>query len=177
VPSMEPSYHNPSRIWSCVMTEQQPVVFIIDDDASVRDGITDLLRSVGARVESFGSVQEFLQSKRADAPGCIVLDVRLPGTSGLEFQRTLAELSIQLPVKFISGHGDISISVRAKKSGAIEFLTKPLRDQQLLDAVQAGIERDRARRQEAEVVAGLQERFMSLTSREREVLPLVVAGR
>jgi FixJ family two-component response regulator len=106
-----------------------------------------------------------------------VLDVRLPGTSGLEFQRTLAESSIELPVIFISGYGDISMSVRAIKSGAIEFLTKPLRDQELLDAVQAGIERDRARRHQAELVAELQERFMSLTSREREVLPLVAAGR
>jgi FixJ family two-component response regulator len=159
------------------MTEQQPLVFVIDDDASVRDGVADLLRSVGVRVESFRSVQEFLQGKRADAPGCIVLDVRLPGTSGLEFQRTLAESSIQLPVIFISGYGDISMSVRAIKSGAIEFLTKPLRDQELLDAVQAGIERDRTRRQQAKLVAELQERFMSLTSREREVLPLVAAGR
>jgi FixJ family two-component response regulator len=159
------------------MTEQQPLVFVIDDDASVRDGVSDLLRSVGLRVESFRSVQEFLQGKRADAPGCIVLDVRLPGTSGLEFQRTLAQSSIELPVIFISGHGDISMSVRAIKSGAIEFLTKPLRDQELLDAVQAGIERDRGRRQQAKLVAELQERFMSLTSREREVLPLVAAGR
>jgi FixJ family two-component response regulator len=169
-----PSYSN---IWSCVMTEQQPVVFIIDDDASVRDGVTDLLSSVGVRVESFGSVQEFLQGKRTDAPGCIVLDVRLPGTSGLEFQRTLTESSIQIPIIFISGHGDISMSVRAIKSGAMEFLTKPLREQELLDAVQAGIERDRARRQQVKLVAELQERFMSLTARERDVLPLVVAGR
>jgi FixJ family two-component response regulator len=171
------SYHDPSSMWSCVMTEQQPIVFIIDDDVSVRDGVTDLLSSVGVRVESFGSVQEFLQSKRVDAPGCIVLDVRLPGTSGLEFQRTLTESSIQLPIIFISGYGDISMSVRAIKSGAMEFLTKPLRDQELLDAVQAGIERDRARRQQVKLVAELQERFMSLTAREREVLPLVVAGR
>jgi len=156
------------------MTEQQPLVFVIDDDESVRDGVSDLLQSIGVRVESFRSVQEFLQGKRADAPGCIVLDVRLPGTSGLEFQRTLAESSNQLPVIFISGYGDISMSVRAIKSGAIEFLTKPLRDQELLDAVQAGIERDRARCQQAKLVAELQERFMSLTLREREVLPLVV---
>ena len=171
------SNHNPGSIWSCVMTEQQPIVFVIDDDASVRDGVTDLLSSVGVRVESFGSVQEFLQSKRADAPGCIVLDVRLPGTSGLEFQRTLTESSIQLPIIFISGYGDISMSVGAMKSGAMEFLTKPLRDQELLDAVQAAIERDRARRQQVKLVAELQERFMSLTARELDVLPLVVAGR
>ena len=159
------------------MTEQQPLVFVIDDDASVRDGLSDLLHSVGVRVETFGSVQEFLQSKRADAPGCIVLDVRLPGTSGLEFQRMLAESSIQLPVIFISGYGDISMSVRAIKSGAIEFLTKPLREQDLLDAVQAGIERDRARRQQFRLVTGLQDRFNVLTAREREVLALVITGR
>jgi RNA polymerase sigma factor (sigma-70 family) len=157
--------------------EEQPVVFVIDDDGMVRDAVKDLLRSVGLRVESFGSAQDFLQSKRSDAPGCIVLDVRLPGASGLEFQRTLVESGIPLPVIFISGHGDISMSVRAIKSGAIEFLTKPLREQELLDAVQAGIERDRARRRQANLVAELQERLNSLTSREREVLSLVVTGR
>jgi FixJ family two-component response regulator len=159
------------------MREEQPVVFVIDDDASVRDAIADLLRSVGLGVESFGSTQEFLQSKRPDAPGCIVLDVRLPGSSGLEFQRTLNKSNIHLPIIFISGHGDIPMSVRAMKSGAIEFLTKPLPEQELLDAIQTGIERDRARRQEAKVVAELQERFDSLTPREREVLALVVTGR
>ena len=166
-----------SSVWTCFMTEEQPVAFVIDDDALVRDAVTDLLGSVGLGVQSFGSTQDFLQSKRPDAPGCIVLDVRLPGASGLEFQRTLAESSIQLPVIFISGHGDISMSVRAIKSGAIEFLTKPLREQELLDAVQAAIERDRARRQQAKLVAELRERFMSLTPREREVLALVVTGR
>jgi FixJ family two-component response regulator len=159
------------------MREEQPLVFVIDDDASVRDAIADLLRSVGLAVESFGSTQEFLQSKRPDAPGCIVLDVRLPGPSGLEFQRTLSKSNIHLPIIFISGHGDIAMSVRAMKSGAIEFLTKPLPEQELLDAVQTGIERDRARRQEAKVVAELRERFDSLTPREREVLALVVTGR
>jgi FixJ family two-component response regulator len=159
------------------MTEEQPVVFVIDDDASVRDGIADLLRSVGLTVESFGSTQEFLQSERPDAPGCIVLDVRLPGPSGLEFQRTLNKSNIDLPIIFISGHGDIAMSVRAMKSGAIEFLTKPLPEQELLDAIQMGIERDRARRQEAKVVAEVRERFDSLTPREREVLALVVTGR
>src|SRR6266545_2005973 len=108
------------------MSEEQPVVFVIDDDASVRDAIADLLRSVGLAVESFGSTQEFLQSERPDVPGCIVLDVRLPGPSGLEFQRTLSNSSIRLPIIFISGHGDIAMSVRAMKSGAIEFLTKPV---------------------------------------------------
>jgi FixJ family two-component response regulator len=158
-------------------TEEQPVVFVIDDDQLVRDAVNDLFRSIGLRVEPFGSAQEFLQGKRPDAPGCIVLDVRLPGASGLEFQRTLAESGIQLPVIFISGHGDIPMSVRAMKSGAIEFLTKPLREQELLDAVQAGIERDRARRRQVKLVGELQERFNSLTSREREVFALVVTGR
>ena len=159
------------------MTENQPVVFVIDDDKLVRDSVTDLLRSVGLGAQSFGSAQEFLQSKRPDAPGCIVLDVRLPGASGLEFQRMLAESSIHLPVIFISGYGNIPMSVRAMRSGAIEFLTKPLQEQELLDAVQAGIERDRARRQEAELVAELHERLMSLTARERDVLALVITGR
>ena len=159
------------------MSEEQPVVFVIDDDASVRDAIVDLLRSVGLAVESFGSTQEFLQSNRPDAPGCIVLDVRLPGPSGLEFQRTLNKSNIDLPVIFISGHADIPMSVRAMKSGAIEFLTKPVPEQELLDAIQTGIERDRARRQDARVLAELRERFDSLTPREREVLALVVTGR
>jgi RNA polymerase sigma factor (sigma-70 family) len=158
------------------MREEQPVVFVIDDDASVRDAIADLLRSVGLGVESFRSAQEFLQSRRPDAPACIVLDVRLPGPSGLEFQRILNQSNIHLPVIFISGHGDIPMSVRAMKSGAIEFLTKPVPEQELLDAIQTGIERDRARRQEAKVAADLQERFDSLTPREREVLALVVTG-
>lgn len=152
-------------------------MFVIDDDASVRDAIVDLLRSVGLAVESFGSTQEFLQSNRPDAPGCIVLDVRLPGPSGLEFQRTLNKSNIDLPVIFISGHADIPMSVRAMKSGAIEFLTKPVPEQELLDAIQTGIERDRARRQDAKVLAELRERFDSLTPREREVLALVVTGR
>jgi FixJ family two-component response regulator len=159
------------------MTEEQPVVFVIDDDGMVRDAVKDLLCSIGLSVESFGSAQDFAQSKRSDAPGCIVLDVRLPGASGLEFQRTLVQSGIPLPVIFISGHGDISMSVRAIKSGAIEFLTKPLREQELLDAVQAGIGRDRARRRQAILVSELQQRFNSSTSREREVLAHVVTGR
>ena len=159
------------------MREEQPVVFVIDDDASVRDAVADLLRSVGIEVETFRSAQEFLHCKRRDAPGCIVLDVRLPGPSGLEFQRILKKSDIHLPIIFISAHGDVPMSVRAMKSGAIEFLTKPLREQELLDAIQTGIECDRARRQEAKVIAELQERFNSLTPREREVLALVVTGR
>jgi len=156
---------------------EQPVVFVIDDDASVRRGLEDLLRSVGLEVESFGSAQEFLAGKRPEAPGRIVLEVRLPGASGLEFQRTLSESSIHLPVIFISGHGDIPMSVRAIKSGALEFLTKPLKEQELLDAVQAGIERDRVRREKARLVDELQERLNALTSREQEVFALVITGR
>ncbi len=152
-------------------------MFVVDDDASVRDALEDLLRSVGLEARSFGSTQEFLQSERPDAPGCIVLDVRLPGPSGLEFQSALMKANIHLPIIFISGHGDIPMSVRAMKSGAIEFLTKPLHEQHLLDAIQSGIERDRTRRLEAGVVAELRERFDSLTSREREVFTLVVSGR
>jgi FixJ family two-component response regulator len=152
------------------------VVYIVDDDASVREGIGELIRSVGLGVQTFASSQEFLDAKRPDAPGCIILDVRLPGRSGLEFQSVLQNLSIQLPVIFISAHSDIPISVRAMKAGAIEFLTKPLREQELLDAVQAGIERDRARRQEAELVADLRARYDSLTTREREIMNLVVTG-
>jgi RNA polymerase sigma factor (sigma-70 family) len=159
------------------MREEKPVVYVIDDDESAREAVADLLRSVGHNVHSFASAQEFLDLKRPDAPGCIVLDVRLPGPSGLEFQRTLSKSNFQLPIIFISGHGDIPMSVRAIKSGAIEFLTKPLHEQQLLDAVQVGIERDRVRREEAKVVGELHERFESLTPREREILILVVSGR
>jgi FixJ family two-component response regulator len=159
------------------MREEPPLVFVIDDDASVRAAIADLLSSVGLGVAAFGSTDEFLQSERRDVPGCIVLDVRLPGPSGLEFQRTLDKSDIHLPIIFISGYGDIPMSVRAMKSGAIEFLTKPLPEQELLDAIQTGIARDRARRQEAKVVAELRERFNSLTPREREVMALVVTGR
>jgi FixJ family two-component response regulator len=162
---------------SGLMTEGKPVVFIIDDNASVREGLEDLFQSMGMGAVSFGSPQEFLQSVRPDAPGCIVLDVRLPGQSGLEFQRLLAEADIRLPIIFITGHGDIPMSVQAMKSGAIEFLTKPLREQPLLDAVQAGLARDRIRRLEAQTVAELRSRYESLTPREREVFALVITGR
>ena len=157
-------------------TEEKPIVFIIDDDVSVRDGVRDLLRSVGLGVEAFGSTQEFLCGSRPDAPGCIVLDVRLPRVSGLEFQRTLAQSSIHLPIIFISGYGDIPMSVKAMKSGAIEFLTKPLREQELLDAVQAAIEHDRVRRRQVALVSELRNRFDCLTPRERDVLRLVITG-
>jgi FixJ family two-component response regulator len=159
------------------MTEPQPIVFIIDDDISVREGISDLLRSVGLDVQAYGSTQEFVNSNRPDARGCIILDVRLPGRSGLDFQQTLAELGIRLPVIFISAHGDIPISVRAMKSGAIEFLTKPINEQQLLDAVQAGIELDRVNRQDNALATELRARFDSLTPREREIMSLVVSGK
>jgi FixJ family two-component response regulator len=159
------------------MSEEAPVVFVIDDDPSVRDALAGLLRSVGLAVRSFGSTQEFVQSERPDAPGCLVLDVRLPGRSGLDFQRELGELSIQLPIVFITGHGDIPMSVRAMKAGAVEFLTKPWHEQELLDAIQQGIERDRTRRWDAAAVAALHERFDSLTPREREIMALVVTGR
>ena len=128
----------------------EPTVFIVDDNSSVREGVTDLLRSVGLQVEAFASAQDFLNSKRFNAPGCLILDIRLPGRSGLEVQRLLASSNIQLPIIFISAHGDVPMSVRAIKSGAIEFIPKPFREQQLLDAVQAGIAQDHARRQEAE---------------------------
>jgi FixJ family two-component response regulator len=159
------------------MTEGKAVVFIIDDDAAVREGLVDLFQSIGMAALSFGSTQEFLEGSRPDSPGCIVLDVRLPGQSGLEFQRLLAQADILLPIIFITGHGDIPMSVQAMKSGAIEFLTKPLHEQKLLDAVQAGLERDRGRRREARTVAELRSRYESLTPREREVFALVVTGR
>jgi FixJ family two-component response regulator len=159
------------------MIIEQPIVFVVDDDASVREGVEDLLQSVGLSVMCFGSAQEFLQGPRPDAPGCIVLDVRLPGTSGLGFQKVLIEAGIRLPVIFISGHGDIPMAVMAMKSGAIEFLTKPLREQALLDAVNAGIEGDRLRRRGLKQVSELQQRFELLTPREREVFALVVTGR
>ena len=159
------------------MKEEHPVVFVVDDDPSMRDSLQDLLQSVGMEARVFKSTQEFLRAERPDAPGCLVLDVRLPGQSGLDFQRTLAASGIELPIVFISGHGDIPMTVRAMKAGAVEFLAKPFRDQDLLDAIQGGIERDRARRGDATLVAQLRERFASLTEREREIMALVVAGR
>jgi FixJ family two-component response regulator len=159
------------------VTPPQPVVFVVDDDAATRETLKSLIRSVGLQVELFSSAQDFLKSKRPDAPGCLVLDVRLPGISGLEFQRNLADRHIAIPIIFITGHGDIQMSVRAMKAGAIEFLTKPFRDQDLLDAIQIGLEKDRDRRHRDAEVAELQARFESLTPRERQVLPLVVSGR
>ena len=159
------------------MSENKPVVFVIDDSPSVRDALDSLIRSVHLNVQSFGSIEEFLQFKRPDAPGCIVLDVRLPGLSGLDFQREMVKSNIDLPIIFITGHGDVPMSVRAIKAGAIEFLTKPFRDQELLDAIYLGIERDRSRRQASAVVAVLRGHFASLTARERQVMLQVASGR
>ena len=159
------------------MSENKPVVFVIDDSPSVRDALDSLIRSVHLNVQSFGSIEEFLQFNRPDAPGCIVLDVRLPGLSGLDFQREMAKSNIDLPIIFITGHGDVPMSVRAIKAGAIEFLTKPFRDQDLLDAIYLGIERDRSRRQASAIVAVLRGHFASLTARERQVMLQVASGR
>jgi len=158
------------------MNERAPIVFVVDDDPSVRRSIKRLIGSVGLQVELFGSAQEFLLSKRPDAPSCLVLDIRLPGISGLDFQHKLAEANIHIPIIFITAHGDIPMTVRAMKAGAVEFLTKPFREQDLLDAIQLALERDRARRQGDAEIAVLRERFESLTPREREVLPWVVSG-
>lgn len=159
------------------MSRDQSVVFIVDDDLYVREAIEDLLRSVGHAVHAFDTTEAFLQAPRIDLPGCLVLDVRLPDTSGLEFQRAQAASGIQLPIVFITGHGDIPMSVAAMKAGAIEFLTKPFRDQDLLDAVHKGIALDRRHRAEFAMIAELRERHASLTSREREIMDLVVAGQ
>jgi FixJ family two-component response regulator len=159
------------------MPDVPAVVFVIDDDPSMRGALEDLVGSVGLQVRAFASPPDFLQSKLPDAPGCLVLDVRLPGMSGLTFQKELARLGIALPVIFVTGHGDIPMSVRAMKAGAVEFLTKPFHDQELLDAIHTAIERDRGRRREAELVAELQERYATLTERERQIMTLVVVGR
>jgi len=159
------------------MTEAPPIVFVVDDDPPVRRAIKRLVGSEGLQVELFGSAQEFLQGWRPDAPSCLVLDIKLPGINGLDFQRQLAETDIRIPIIFITGNGDIPMTVRAMKAGAVEFLTKPFRDRDLLDAIQLALERDRTRRQEESEIAVLQERFDSLTPREQEILPLVVSGR
>jgi FixJ family two-component response regulator len=156
---------------------ERPIVFVVDDDAVVRESIEDLLQSVGLDVRLFASPEEFLQARCPDVPGCLVLDVRLPEQSGLDFQRELVGTDKELPVVFITGHGDIPMSVRAMKSGAVEFLTKPFRDQDLLDAIQAAIARDRARRADARVLVELRRRFAALTPREQDVMRQVVSGR
>jgi len=168
--------HHPGAL-SIPPADEQPVVFVVDDDASMRATLSDVMRSVGLQVQTFASAREFMGNKLPDAPGCLVLDVRLPGQSGLDFQRTLAESGIELPVVFITGHGDVPMSVRAMKAGAVDFLIKPFRDQDLLDAVHAAIERDRTRRQHVTGVADLEERYRALTERERDIMALVVVGR
>jgi FixJ family two-component response regulator len=155
----------------------EPTVIVVDDDPGVREALGGLLRSVGLQVKVLASVPEFLQEGRPDGPTCLVLDVRLPGRSGLDFQRELAASDIQLPIIFITGYGDIPMSVQAMKGGAIEFLTKPFRDQDLLDAIQQGLARDRAWLENEKALAGLRARFETLSPREREVMTLVVTGR
>ena len=152
------------------------MVFIVDDDALVRASIAGMLKSVGLRAQTFGTPQEFLRSSRPDAPSCLVLDVRLPGVNGLDFQRELADAGVRIPIIFITGHGDIPMTVKAMKSGAVEFLTKPFRDQELLDAINQALRRDLAARQLHNEITVLQERYEALTAREREVMGLVVSG-
>lgn len=159
------------------MTSGPGAVFVIDDDALVRAAIQGMLKSVGLRSETFGTAQEFLQSKRPDVPSCLILDVRLPGVNGLDFQRQLADADVRIPIIFITGHGDIPMTVKAMKSGAVEFLTKPFRDQELLDAIHLALERDRVARQQQSEVAELRKRYESLTTREREIMALVVSGK
>jgi FixJ family two-component response regulator len=159
------------------VSEARPAVFVIDDDPSMRRSLDTLLRSVALDVHLFSSAEEFMHAKRPETPGCLVLDVRMPGMSGLTFQQELAKAGAALPIIFISGHGDVPMTVRAMKAGAVEFLTKPFDDQALLDAIHAAIERDRARRRDAATLADLKARFRALTEREREVMRLVVTGR
>ncbi|HGK7302746.1 response regulator transcription factor [Stenotrophomonas sp.] len=157
--------------------ELAPIVYVVDDDASVRAALEDLLASMGLQVRAFASTQAFLDHPRDDAPACLVLDVRMPGQSGLDFHRSMADLGLQLPVVFITGHGDIAMGVNAIKAGAIEFLTKPFRDQELLDAIHKGIALDRERRREGEALGELQSRWHTLSVGEREVVDGVVRGR
>lgn len=154
----------------------QPTVFVVDDDPSVRMALANLFRSVGLRAEVFGSAPDFLQSTLPDVASCLVLDIRLPGLSGLDFQVELAHADIHIPIIFVTGHGDIPMTVRAMKAGAVDFLSKPFRDQDMLDAVTMAIERDRKRRTDARTIADLRAHFERLTPREREVLPLVASG-
>jgi FixJ family two-component response regulator len=157
-------------------TEQQPIVFVVDDDASMRTSLSRLFQSLGLQVKIFASANEFLKSTRPDAPSCLVLDVRLPGLSGLDFQSELAKANIDIPIVFMTGHGDIPMTVRAMKAGAVEFLPKPFRDQDMLDAVQLGLERDRSRRRSAGDTSKLKASFSSLTPREQEVMGYVTSG-
>ena len=174
-------------MWGCRVTQRsssaksvgstdQPIVFVVDDDASMRQALARLLQSVQLRVEVFASPQEFLQSERPNVPSCLVLDVRLPGLSGLDFQAELAKADVRIPIVFITGHGDIPMSVRAMKAGAVDFLAKPFRDQDLLDAVTAAIQRDQKRREHENAMTDLRAHFSSLTPREREIMALVASG-
>jgi FixJ family two-component response regulator len=158
------------------MSDPDPIVFVVDDDPSIRDALTSLIRSVGLHVETFGSAQAFLRHPRPDASGCLVLDVRLPGLSGLDLQRELAAAEMTMPIIFITGHGDIPMTVQAMKAGAVEFLTKPFRDQDLLDAIAQAIARDHVVRQQRSDLAALRQRYNMLTPRERDVMQLVVSG-
>ena len=158
------------------MKTGDPIVFVVEDDSSMREALTDLITSVGFLVEPFKSAREFLEHRRRDAPACLVLDVRLPGLGGLDLQRELVRTEASVPIIFITGHGDIPMSVRAIKEGAVDFLAKPFRDQDLLDAIQHALEIDRAARQERSMVAEVRRRYESLTKREREVMKLVVSG-
>jgi FixJ family two-component response regulator len=160
-----------------VTVQPQPAVFVVDDDVSVRESLSNLLRSVGLNVETFKTAQEFLTRERSSGPACLVLDVRMPGLSGLDLQRLLAEADRHIPIVFITGHGDIPMSVRAIKAGAVEFLTKPFRDQDLLDAVRQAIDRDRQTRARMTQMAELRERSASLTVREQEVMQHLLRGR
>src|SRR5262245_37717155 len=158
------------------MSEKDGLVFVVDDNPAMRRSLEDLIRSVGLEAEGFPSAQEFLRRKRPDVPGCLVLDVRLPGLSGLDLQKRMIEAAMEIPIIFITGHGDIPMTVQAMKAGAVEFLTKPFRDQDLLDAIQQALERDRKAREQRVEMKGLRRRFDSLTPREREVMALMVAG-
>jgi FixJ family two-component response regulator len=158
------------------MIEGDAVVYIIDDDPSIREAISDLIQSVGIRARSFSSAQEFLQTQRVDVPGCMILDVRLPGLSGLDLQTELSRAGVQIPIIFITGFGDVPMTVRAMKAGALEFLTKPFREQELLDAVHKSLEIDRSARKQRLEVAELRSRYEELTSRERQVMSLVIVG-
>ena len=158
------------------VSDAQPVVFIVDDDASLRGALSSLIRSIGLRVEAFASAPEFFAAKRSDAACCLILDVRLPGVSGLDFQAELTKANIQIPIIFITGHGDIPMSVKAMKAGAVEFLTKPFRDQDLLDAVQVALERARADHASEKAVSELRAKFETLTPREKEVMAWVTGG-
>jgi FixJ family two-component response regulator len=159
-----------------MMAAAAPIVFVVDDDAGMRASIAGLLKSAGLRSECFGAAEDFLRSNRPDVPSCLVLDVSLPGINGLEFQHKLADAGVQIPIIFITGHGDIPMTVKAMKSGAVEFLTKPFEGRDLLDAIQHALDRDQVRRQQQSGLAGLRKSYQSLTARERQVMGLVVSG-